>query len=139
MITLNVTTHKHEEFLDITDQIRTVVREHDWQTGLLMVFCPHTTAAITINENADPDVQSDIISTLARLIPLKGAYEHSEGNSDAHVKSSLVGANELIIVRSGELALGTWQGIFFCEFDGPRRRQVYVEFTSGQHVRVTAD
>ena len=131
MLTLNVSTHRHEEFVDITGLIRGKIREQGWNTGILTVFCPHTTAAITINENADPDVQADIINTLAKLIPRRGNYEHSEGNSDAHVKSSLVGASEQVIVQSQEMALGTWQGIYFCEFDGPRHRQVYLQFVEG--------
>jgi len=131
MLTLNVSTHRHEEFVDITGLIRGEIREQGWNTGILTVFCPHTTAAITINENADPDVQADIINTLAKLIPRRGNYEHSEGNSDAHVKSSLVGASEQVIVQSQEMALGTWQGIYFCEFDGPRHRQVYLQFVEG--------
>ena len=113
MITLNVPTRQREELVDLTGLIRSKIREYGWNTGLLTVFCPHTTAAITINENADPDVQADIISTLAKSIPQKGNYLHSEGNSDAHVKSSLVGASEQVIVHSGEMVLGTWQGIFF--------------------------
>ena len=128
MITLSVPTHRREELIDITGLIRAKIREYGWNTGLLTVFCPHTTAAITINENADPDVQSDILNTLAKLIPQRGAYAHSEGNSDGHVKSSLVGASEQVIVHSGELVLGTWQGVYFCEFDGPRHRQVYLHF-----------
>jgi secondary thiamine-phosphate synthase enzyme len=128
MITLTVSTRQRDELLDITALIRSSIREYGWNTGLLTVFCPHTTAAITINENADPDVQADIISTLSKFIPQKGSYRHSEGNSDAHVKSSLVGASEQVIVHSGEMVLGTWQGIYFCEFDGPRQRQVYLHF-----------
>lgn len=128
MITLSISTRQREELLDISALLRSKIREYGWNTGLLTVFCPHTTAAITINENADPDVQADIISTLGKLIPQKGNYRHSEGNSDAHVKSSLVGASEQVIVHSGEMVLGTWQGVYFCEFDGPRQRQVYLHF-----------
>jgi secondary thiamine-phosphate synthase enzyme len=128
MITLNVSTRQREELVDITGLIRSKIREYGWNTGLLTVFCPHTTAAITINENADPDVQADIIATLEKLIPQRGNYRHSEGNSDAHVKSSVVGASEQVIVHSGEPVLGTWQGVYFCEFDGPRQRHVYLHF-----------
>ena len=128
MITLTIPTRTREEMVDITAEIKEKIREYGWNTGLLTVFCPHTTAAITINENADPDVQRDIINTLGKLIPQRGSYLHSEGNSDGHVKSSLVGASEQVIVHSGELVLGTWQSIFFCEFDGPRQRQVYLHF-----------
>ncbi len=128
MITINVPTASRMEFVDITPQIRKTMREYGWSTGLLTVYCPHTTAAITINENADPSVQSDIINTLAKLIPHRGNYAHMEGNADAHVKCSLVGPSEQVIVHAGELVLGTWQGIFFCEFDGPRQRRVHLHF-----------
>jgi secondary thiamine-phosphate synthase enzyme len=128
MITLNVPTRQRMEFIDITGRIRDTIRENGWSSGLLTVYCPHTTAAITINENADPSVQADIVNTLAKLVPERGAYRHMEGNSDAHIKASLVGPSEQVIVNAGELTLGTWQGIFFCEFDGPRQRRVHVHF-----------
>jgi len=128
MITLNVPTRQRMEFIDITGRIRETIRENGWSSGLLTVYCPHTTAAITINENADPSVQADIVNTLAKLVPDRGAYRHMEGNSDAHIKASLVGPSEQVIVHAGELVLGTWQGIFFCEFDGPRQRRVHVHF-----------
>jgi secondary thiamine-phosphate synthase enzyme len=128
MITLNVPTRQRMELIDITGRIRDTIRENGWSSGLLTVYCPHTTAAITINENADPSVQADIVNTLAKLVPERGAYRHMEGNSDAHIKASLVGPSEQVIVHAGDLALGTWQGIFFCEFDGPRQRRVHVHF-----------
>ncbi len=116
-------------FKDITSVISRTISEEGWSSGTLMVFCPHTTAAITINESADPSVQSDILNKLARLIPHRENYQHLEGNSDAHVKSSLFGASEQVIVESGKMVLGTWQGIFFCEFDGPRTRSVHLHFS----------
>ncbi len=130
MITLNISTRSRMEFIDITSQVRDAVREYGWSSGILTVYCPHTTAAITINESADPSVQSDIIKTLAKLIPHRDNYSHMEGNSDAHIKTSLIGPSEQVIVHSGELVLGTWQGIFFCEFDGPRQRRFHLHFRS---------
>jgi len=94
--------------------------------GLCMIYVPHTTAGITINENADPSVKTDIMMVLNKIVPWEAAYKHLEGNSPAHIKSTLVGASELIIIQNGQLALGTWQGVFFCEFDGPRTRKVHV-------------
>lgn len=112
--------------VDITDGVRSALRKSNILNGVCHVFVPHTTAAVTINENADPDVPRDILTVLDRLIPLSNNYRHSEGNSAAHVKASLIGASETILVEEGELALGTWQSIFFCEFDGPRTRRVMV-------------
>jgi secondary thiamine-phosphate synthase enzyme len=118
--------------IDITAQIAEAVAESGIQTGTVLVFCPHTTAAITINENADPDVPHDILLTLEELIPQqRNGYRHCEGNSDAHVKSSLVGASEQVMIQNGSLTLGTWQAVFFCEFDGPRTRTVHIQ-VSGQ-------
>lgn len=117
------------EFIDITERVRSVVRSAGAKTGICVVYVPHTTAAVTVNESYDPDVASDIIATLGRLIPHKGPYRHGEGNSDAHVKASLVGSSETIPIADGKLDLGTWQGIFFAEFDGPRRRRVRVTVT----------
>jgi len=125
-----VSTAKRSEMLDITEQIQSAVQKSEIAEGFVVVFCPHTTAAVTINENADPDVVHDILLTLAELIPqTRPGYRHSEGNSDAHVKSSLIGCSETIIISSGKLQLGTWQGIYFCEFDGPRRRTVNIQIT----------
>ena len=123
-----ISTHKRCEMIDITDKIQSFIAKGGIKDGQVLVFCPHTTAAITINENADPSVVDDILLTLEELIPQhRRGYRHSEGNSDAHVKSSLVGTSETLIVKNGSLVLGTWQGIYFCEFDGPRTRQVQVQ------------
>jgi secondary thiamine-phosphate synthase enzyme len=114
--------------IDITSQVQGVVSKSGITCGDAVVYCPHTTAAITINENADSDVVHDILLTLAELIPHKRAgYRHCEGNSDAHCKSSLIGCSEQVLIKGGKLNLGTWQGIFFCEFDGPRNRKVLVQ------------
>ena len=112
--------------IDITSQVRRAVTESGLAEGAVLVYIPHTTAAVTVNEGADPDVQRDIISKLADLIPHGGNYRHLEGNSDAHIKSTLVGVDQLVPVSEGALVLGTWQKIFFCEFDGPRKRRYYV-------------
>jgi secondary thiamine-phosphate synthase enzyme len=127
----SIRTHSRTEFLDITGHIDQIVRESKIQSGLAVVFVPHTTAAITINENADPSVQHDLLADLNRLVPFDGAYRHTEGNSAAHIKSSLVGPSETVIIDKGRLALGTWQGLYFCEFDGPRTRKVWVKIISG--------
>jgi len=116
------------EMIDITALVGAAISEEKVESGICVVFTPHTTAAVTINENADPDVQYDIIHALEKTIPRNLPYRHSEGNSSAHVKSSLVGASELILVENGRLVLGTWQAIFFCEFDGPRQRKVIMKF-----------
>jgi secondary thiamine-phosphate synthase enzyme len=123
-----VSSSKRCQMIDITDKVRSVLDKSGIKEGQVLVFCPHTTAAITINENADPAVVDDILLTLEELIPQhRHGYRHSEGNSDAHVKSSLVGTSETLIVKNGRLVLGTWQGLYFCEFDGPRIRQVHVQ------------
>jgi secondary thiamine-phosphate synthase enzyme len=127
---LNVNTSSREEMIDITRDVQQVVKESGVLRGVCCVFTPHTTAAITINENADPDVPRDVIATLQQLIPKDDGYRHVEGNSDAHIKSSLVGASEMVMVENSTLVLGTWQSLFFCEFDGPRRRNVLVKVIS---------
>jgi secondary thiamine-phosphate synthase enzyme len=114
------------EMIDITGEIQMALAKSRIKNGLAHVYIPHTTAGVTINENADPSVREDIINTLNKLVPESGNYRHSEGNSDAHVKSSLVGISQFVPVEGGRLALGTWQGIFFCEFDGPRNRNVNI-------------
>ena len=130
--TLSVKTSRRNQMIDITAQAAQAVAESGIQTGTAFVFCPHTTAAITINENADPDVQHDILLTLEALIPQRRTgHLHCEGNSDAHVKTSLVGSSEQVIIQNGMLTLGTWQAVFFCEFDGPRSRTVHIQI-SGQ-------
>ena len=123
-----VKTGARTELVDITAEVQAAVREAGIRDGLCMVFVPHTTAAVTINENADPTVKADILKVLNKVIPWDDGYRHAEGNSAAHIKSSLVGASELVAIAGGKLQLGTWQGIFFCEFDGPRRRKVHLHF-----------
>jgi secondary thiamine-phosphate synthase enzyme len=127
MTTFTIDTRQRVELRDITAQVRAAIRASGVAEGLAVVYTPHTTAAITINENADPDVTGDLTAALDRLVPLHDPYRHAEGNSAAHVKSSLVGTSATVIVSAGAPQLGTWQGIWFCEFDGPRRRQVHVK------------
>jgi len=123
-----VSSRQRDEMIDITARVGSIVSQSGITNGDVIVYCPHTTAAITINENADPSVVHDILFTLAELIPHhRPGYQHFEGNSDAHCKSSLVGCSEQILIKDGKLALGTWQGIFFCEFDGSRSRKVMVQ------------
>jgi secondary thiamine-phosphate synthase enzyme len=112
--------------VDITMKIRDAVNKSGIQNGVCMIYCPHTTAGITINEHADPDVASDILTKLSKLVPYRENYSHLEGNADAHIKSTLVGCSEQVIVENGHIQLGTWQGIFFCEFDGPRSRKIWI-------------
>ena len=128
---LTVRTGARSEMIDITEQVRAAVRDSGIRDGICHVFVPHTTAAVTINENADPDVPRDIINALERAVPQNASYRHREGNSPAHVKSSLVGASEIVLIENGLLVLGTWQSIFFCEFDGPRRRTVHLKGLAG--------
>jgi len=123
---ISVKTHSRTQLVDITDKVQKAIREAGVRDGLCMVFVPHTTAAVTINENADPTVKEDILKVLNKVIPWDDGYRHLEGNSAAHIKSSLVGASELVAVAGGKLQLGTWQGLFFCEFDGPRSRKVRI-------------
>ena len=123
-----VKTNTRTEMVDITRRIQEVVNKENWQSGLLTVFVPHTTAALTINENADPDVQRDMLMEINRVIPFEDGYRHFEGNSAAHIKTSLFGSSETILLENGQLQLGTWQGVYFCEFDGPRRRKVWLQF-----------
>ncbi len=128
MVQLTVRTNSQTEMLDITHHLQTVVREQGWQNGFLVVFVPHTTAAVTINENADPTVQRDILFEVNKIVPFEDGYHHLEGNSAAHIKASMFGSSEIIIVENGVLQLGTWQGVYFCEFDGPRTRKVWLSF-----------
>jgi secondary thiamine-phosphate synthase enzyme len=127
MTNVSVSTTARAELVDITDRVAEAVEAAGVREGLATVYVPHTTAGITVNENADPDVVSDIVATLDRLVPRKGPYRHGEGNADAHIKSAMLGHSVVIPVRDGKLALGTWQGIFLCEFDGPRTRHVRIE------------
>ncbi len=122
-----VKTSRRNEFIDITDRVANIVRESGIEEGICTVFIPHTTAGVTINEKADPNVVRDIISALEKLVPEGAGYRHLEGNSDSHIKSTLVGASEKLVVSSNRLLLGTWQAIFFCEFDGPRTRKCIVQ------------
>jgi secondary thiamine-phosphate synthase enzyme len=124
--TFQVRTSAQTEFVDITRSVQEAVRKIGAEDGVCIVFVPHTTAAVTINENADPSVLHDIIMELNKIVPFKDSYRHMEGNAPAHIKASLVGCSEIIMVASGKLVLGTWQGVFFCEFDGPRSRKVHV-------------
>ena len=123
---LSVKTRKRTELVDITSDINKLIQKSGVDQGLCMIFVPHTTAAVTINESADPSVKSDILKILNQIIPWEANYRHLEGNSPAHIKSTLVGSSELIAIENGRLILGTWQGVFFCEFDGPRTRKVDV-------------
>jgi secondary thiamine-phosphate synthase enzyme len=125
---LDVKTKDKTQLIDITAKVEDAVRSEGFKEGFCMVYCPHTTGAVTINESADPSVKEDILMILNQVVPWKADYRHAEGNSPAHVKSTLVGASELIAIENGRLVLGTWQGIFFCEFDGPRNRKVHVRF-----------
>jgi secondary thiamine-phosphate synthase enzyme len=124
---LTIRTRNKTELIDITAQVQSALDDGGIENGLCMVYVPHTTAAVTINESADPSVASDMLMVLNRMVPWKADYRHLEGNSPAHVKSTLVGASEMVAVAAGRLVLGTWQGIFFCEFDGPRTRNVIVK------------
>jgi len=123
---ISIKTQAKQEMVDLTSQVERVVREEGLEEGLCSVFVPHTTAGILINENADPSVREDILMVLAKLIPQSSHYKHSEGNSPAHIKSSLVGSSVQVPVSGGRLQLGTWQGIIFCEFDGPRTREAWI-------------
>jgi len=127
---ISVRTRSRQELLDITEQLSRLVRESKVADGLMVVFVPHTTAAVTINENADPSVQHDILAELNRLVPHTGSYTHSEGNSAAHIQSTLLGPSQTLFIQNGRLALGTWQGVYFCEFDGPRTRKIWVKILS---------
>lgn len=124
---LNIASQKRIEMIDITADVRRVVKESGVMRGVCFVYVPHTTAAVTINENADPDVPRDILDKLDKLVPAGDNYRHREGNSDAHIKSSIVGASAMVIIENSTLVLGTWQSVFFCEFDGPRRRNAIVK------------
>lgn len=125
---IKVVTHKHNELIDITKEVEDVVIRSKINKGICYIYVPHTTAGILINENADKSVAEDILATLDKIVPLRQSfYRHMEGNSAAHIKSILVGASETIFISEGRLCLGTWQGVYFCEFDGPRRRDVYVK------------
>jgi secondary thiamine-phosphate synthase enzyme len=125
-----IKTSSRNELIDITSRVEDIIAESKIKSGIIMVYVPHTTAAVTINENADPSVRHDITEFLKKLIPENSGFTHSEGNSDAHIKSSLVGASESLVIEKGNPVLGRWQGIYFCEFDGPRTRRVIVKIIS---------
>ena len=125
--TFQVKSSGKTDFIDITHSVQEAVKKSGTKDGVCFVFVPHTTAALTINENADPSVTQDIVMALSKLAPFEDRYRHLEGNSSAHIKGSLVGCSQVILVKTGRLVLGTWQGLFFCEFDGPRTRKVYVK------------
>lgn len=124
-----VSTSKRTQFVSITSKISMIIASNNWQEGVLTIFIPHTTAGVTINENADPDVARDMEMFSDQLIPQNSRFRHSEGNSDAHIKASFYGSSVQVIIRKGSMWLGTWQGIYFSEFDGPRERKVYLAFT----------
>lgn len=127
LFTYSISTTKSDEFIDITNLLKKSIKQSSVKDGIAIVFCPHTTAGITINENADPDVVRDILVNLNKTFPKSGDYLHIEGNSHAHIKASLMGASSNIIIENGSPLLGTWQGLYFCEFDGPRTRKVHIK------------
>jgi len=128
---ISLKTNDRVEFVDITSKIQNAVKKTGVDSGLVMIHIPHTTAAVTINENADPDVAADIKKEVNKIIPFDDNYAHLEGNSAAHIKSSLFGVDQTVIIKNKKLLLGTWQGIYFCEFDGPRSRNVYLKIIEG--------
>jgi secondary thiamine-phosphate synthase enzyme len=132
MQTLQIKTDRRTQFVDITNQVQSLIAKSSTKNGILHLYVPHTTAAITINEHADPDVASDVEAAFDRLIPERGPYKHSEGNSDSHIKSILVGNTQTVFIADGKLVLGRWQGIFFCEFDGPRNRNLHLKIIPDQ-------
>jgi secondary thiamine-phosphate synthase enzyme len=121
---INVRSSQRSEFIDITEKVNEIIKEAGIVSGICYVYVPHTTAAVTINEGADPSVHRDIQNALTRLVPQDMNYSHREGNADAHIKSSIIGTSQLVIIDEGRLVLGTWQAVYFCEFDGPRHRRV---------------
>jgi len=124
---ISVKTDNRIELIDITDKVKSLLNKNKVNSGLCVVFCPHTTAGLSINENADPSVKDDLVNALNRIIPADDGYSHAEGNSDSHIKSSLFGSSLNIIIEDGQLQLGIWQGIYFCESDGPRAREVWIK------------
>ena len=126
-ITLDIRTGSHTEFINITSRVQQAVTDSGVTDGVCVIFVPHTTAAVTINENADPDVVRDMKTELEKIVPWEDGYRHYEGNSAAHLKASMIGFSEQVIIEDGRLVLGTWQGIYFCEFDGPRNRKLKIK------------
>ena len=131
METLELRTPRREALVRITPALSDLIAAKGWQDGAVVVFCPHTTAGLTVNEDADPDVATDMVMAMGRLVPRDAGYRHAEGNSDAHVKTTLVGPSLTLIVSGGRLQLGTWQGVYLCEWDGPRTRKVWVQWLKG--------
>jgi secondary thiamine-phosphate synthase enzyme len=131
MVKLDVRTNSQTQFIDITQEVQQAVNKSGVKSGICQIFIPHTTAGVTINENADPSVTQDILMELNKVIPFRDGYHHQEGNSAAHIKSSLVGCSLAVIIDGGQIQLGTWQGIYFCEFDGPRSRRLWLKIISG--------
>ena len=127
LFTLEIETEQHQEFVEITEKVQQKIKESNVKEGIVLVYCPHTTAGITINENADPDVVWDMIDAFNSTFPVQSNYRHFEGNSHAHIKSSVLGNEKTLIISNGHLLLGRWQGIYFCEFDGPRNRKIFVK------------
>lgn len=131
MIKIKIPTRDRTDMVEITDQVKTLVKESGAKSGILLLYIPHTTAGITLTEYADPDVMKDILTTVNKLVPFEDNYAHQEGNSAAHIKSSLINFSLDMIIEDGELVIGGYQGIFFCEFDGPRDRQVFAKILEG--------
>lgn len=132
IVPISVPTRQQNQMLDVTAEVQRAVKEQGLHDGYVICYVPHTTAAVTIQENADPDVVHDLLWKLGQLVPREEVdYRHNEGNSDAHIKSSLVGSSQMVLVEGGQLVLGTWQGIYFCEFDGPRQRRMLVRCVEG--------
>ena len=131
MIEIPIQTNSHTQMVEITRQVQQAVAESGVKDGICTIFSPHTTGAVTINENCDPDVVRDFTMEINKIVPWKDGYRHFEGNSAAHLKSSMIGFSEQVIIEGGRLVLGTWQGIYFCEYDGPRRRRVCVKIVEG--------
>ena len=129
---LSIKTRERTELVDITTEINRLIKKSGVEQGFCMLYVPHTTAAVTINESADPSVKSDMLMILNKIIPWEANYRHMEGNSAAHIKTTLVGSSELIAIENHQLAMGTWQGVFFCEFDGPRNRKLHVRISDHQ-------
>jgi len=127
---LHINTRSRTDMVDITTQVQTLIAKLGWSDGILTLYVPHTTAGLTINENADPDVRRDMIMEMNKVIPFEDGYHHLEGNSAAHIKTSLFGSSETLIIEDGEIKLGTWQGIYFADSDGPRNRKIFLKFIS---------
>ncbi|SMP69516.1 secondary thiamine-phosphate synthase enzyme YjbQ [Anoxynatronum buryatiense] len=128
MIELNLTTRHRDHWLEITGEVERIIEQHQWKDGTVIIYVPHTTAGVTINENADAHVTADLIQVLQKLVPWEDNYRHAEGNTAAHLKASLMGASQTLLVKNGRWQRGTWQGLYFCEFDGPRQRKIWIQF-----------